>query len=306
MSRPVQIIGAPVDYGANRRGVDMGPSAIRYAGLADELANAGVTAIDSGDLHVPRAEERDPETEEPREGKAKFLRETADVCARLADEVAGAIDDDNFPLVLGGDHSIAMGTLGGSARDAEIGAIWFDAHSDFNTPKTSPSGNVHGMPLAGALGIDDFADTDWANASGLRAENVVLVGLRSVDESEIDAIRESGVTTFTMSDIDEDGVTDVVEEALDIATDGVDGIHVSFDMDWLDPKEAPGVGTPVRGGVSYREAHSALETVAERNDEEGILRSLEFVEVNPILDEHNETATLATELAASALGKRIL
>lgn len=306
MSRPVQIIGAPVDYGANRRGVDMGPSAIRYAGLADELANAGVTAIDSGDLHVPRAEERDPETEEPREGKAKFLRETADVCARLADEVAGAIDDDNFPLVLGGDHSIAMGTLGGSARDAEIGAIWFDAHSDFNTPKTSPSGNVHGMPLAGALGIDDFADTDWANASGLRAENVVLVGLRSVDESEIDAIRESGVTTFTMSDIDEDGITDVVEEALDIATDGVDGIHVSFDMDWLDPKEAPGVGTPVRGGVSYREAHSALETVAERNDEEGILRSLEFVEVNPILDEHNETATLATELAASALGKRIL
>ncbi|ODR81367.1 arginase [Haladaptatus sp. W1] len=306
MTKPVQIIGAPVDYGANRRGVDMGPSAIRYAGLAEELANAGVTAIDSGDLTVPRAEERDPETEEPREGKAKFLRETADVCSRLADEVADAIDDDAFPLVLGGDHSIAMGTLGGAARDAEIGAIWFDAHSDFNTPKTSPSGNVHGMPLAGALGIDDFADTDWANAPGLRAENVVLVGLRSVDDTEVDAIHESGVTTYTMSDIDEHGITEIVEEALDIATDGVDGIHVSFDMDWLDPKEAPGVGTPVRGGVSYREAHSALETVATRNEADGILRSLEFVEVNPILDEHNETATLATELAASALGKRIL
>ncbi len=306
MTKPVQIIGAPVDYGANRRGVDMGPSAIRYAGLAEELANAGITAIDTGDLSVPRAEERDPETHEPNEGKAKFLRETADVCERLADEVAGAIDDDAFPLVLGGDHSIAMGTLAGSARDAEIGAIWFDAHSDFNTPMTSPSGNVHGMPLAGALAMDDFADTDWANAPGLSAENVVLVGLRSVDDSETDAIEESGVTTFTMSDIDEHGITEIVEKALDIATDGVDGIHVSFDMDWLDPKEAPGVGTPVRGGVSYREAHSALETVATRDTAEDILRSLEFVEVNPILDEHNETAELSTELAASALGKRIL
>lgn len=244
MTKPVQIIGAPVDYGANRRGVDMGPSAIRYAGLAEELADAGVTAIDTGDLSVPRAEERDPETHEPNEGKAKFLRETADACEGLADRVADAIEDDAFPLVLGGDHSIAMGTLGGAARDAEIGAIWFDAHSDFNTPKTSPSGNVHGMPLAGALAVDDFADTDWANAPGLRAENVVLVGLRSVDDTEVDAIRESGVTTFTMSDIDEHGITEIVEEALDIATDGVDGIHVSFDMDWLDPKEAPGVGTP--------------------------------------------------------------
>ncbi|WP_049970353.1 arginase [Haladaptatus cibarius] len=306
MTNPVQIIGAPVDYGANRRGVDMGPSAIRYAGLADQLAGADVTAIDSGDLPVPRAEERDPETEEPAEGKAKFLRETADVCTRLADEVADAIDDDSFPLVLGGDHSIAMGSLRGSARDAEIGAIWFDAHSDFNTPKTSPSGNVHGMPLAGALGVEDFADTEWANAPGLSEENVVLVGLRSVDESETKAIHNSDVTTYTMSDIDERGITDIVDEALDIATDGVDGIHVSFDLDWLDPKEAPGVGTPVRGGASYREAHSALEIVAERDENEGVLRSLELVEVNPILDEHNETAELATELAASALGKRIL
>ncbi|WP_458204817.1 arginase [Haladaptatus sp. NG-SE-30] len=306
MVKTIQIIGAPVDYGANRRGVDMGPSAIRYAGLADELAAAGVTAIDTGDLLVPRAEERDPETDEPAEGKAKFLRETADACTRLAEEVAGAHDDDAFPLVLGGDHSIAMGTLRGSARDADIGAIWFDAHGDFNTPQTSPSGNVHGMPLAGALGIDDFRDTEWANAPRLSEENVVLVGLRSIDETEREAIRESDVTAYTMSDIDEYGINEVVEEALDIATEGVDGIHVSLDLDWLDPNEAPGVGTPVRGGVTYREAHSALETVAKRDERDDILRSLELVEVNPILDEHNETAELATELAASTLGKSIL
>ncbi|WP_227373607.1 arginase [Haladaptatus halobius] len=306
MVETVHIIGAPIDYGANRRGVDMGPSAIRYAGLADELTAAGVTAIDTGDLLVPRAEERDPETDEPAEGKAKFLRETADACSQLAEEVAATLENGAFPLVLGGDHSIAIGTLRGAARDADIGAVWFDAHSDFNTPKSSPSGNVHGMPLAGALGIDDFADTEWANAPRLSEENVVLVGLRSIDTAERKAIRESDVTAFTMSDIDEHGITDVVEEALDIAADGVDGIHVSLDLDWLDPKEAPGVGTPVRGGVNYREAHSALETVAKRNDRDGILRSFELVEVNPILDEHNETAALATELAASVLGKRIL
>ena len=306
MSRTVQIIGAPVDYGANRRGVDMGPSAIRYGGLADELADAGVSVVDAGDLLVPRAEERDPEREAPANGKAKFVSETADVCTRLADEVSAALDDGAFPLVLGGDHSIAMGTLGGAARDTDVGAVWFDAHGDFNTPGTSPSGNVHGMPLAGALGVGDFADTEWANAPRLREENVAIVGLRSIDDREREAIRNSEVTAYTMSDIDSRGITPVVEEALDVATDGVDGIHVSLDLDWLDPREAPGVGTPVRGGVMYREAHSALETVAQRDEREGILRSLDVVEVNPILDEHNETAELATELAASALGKRIL
>ena len=306
MSRTVQIIGAPVDYGANRRGVDMGPSAIRYGGLADELADAGVSVVDAGDLLVPRAEERDPEREAPADGKAKFVSETADVCTRLADEVSAALDDGAFPLVLGGDHSIAMGTLGGAARDTDVGAVWFDAHGDFNTPGTSPSGNVHGMPLAGALGVGDFADTEWANAPRLREENVAIVGLRSIDDREREAIRNSEVTAYTMSDIDSRGITPVVEEALDVATDGVDGIHVSLDLDWLDPREAPGVGTPVRGGVMYREAHSALETVAQRDEREGILRSLDVVEVNPILDEHNETAELATELAASALGKRIL
>ncbi|GAB7008459.1 arginase [Halorubrum trueperi] len=298
----VRIIGAPTDYGANRRGVDMGPSAIRYGGLAEQLASAGVETVDAGDLAVPRAEERDPDTHTPSEGDAKFLRETEDVCRRLADEVSGTLVAGNVPLVLGGDHSIAIGSLVGSARDAEIGAVWFDAHADLNTPATTPSGNVHGMPLAAALGMDEFADTEWANAPGLSPENVALVGLRSVDEAEVDVIRDHGFAAYTMSDIDERGITDVTEEALGVASAGVDGVHVSLDLDWLDPKEAPGVGTPVRGGATYREAHSAMEIV----DEAGCLRSMELVEVNPTLDQHNETAALATELAASAFGKRVL
>ncbi|MFC3476151.1 arginase [Halobacterium litoreum] len=301
MTRTVHLIGAPMDYGADRRGVDMGPSAIRYADLADELAAAGVEAVDAGDLLVPRAEERDPGDE-----SAKFLPEIEDLCTRLADEVADAIDGDRTPLVLGGDHAVAIGSMAGCARDADIGAVWFDAHGDFNTPETSPSGNVHGMPLAAALGRGDFANMPWANAAGLREENVVYVGLRTLDEAERDAIRDSDMKAYTMSDIDEDGITEVVEAALDYATDGVDGIHVSFDMDWLDPHEAPGVGTPVRGGATYREAHAALETVAERDRAEDVLRSMDIVEVNPILDESNRTADIAAELAASALGKRIL
>lgn len=309
MTRPVRIIGAPTDYGANRRGVDMGPSAIRYAGLADELQAAGAELTDAGDLLVPHAEPlvRAEDDGDREDGEAKHLEETADVCSRLADEVAAALEAGRVPLVLGGDHSIAIGSLVGSARDGEIGAIWFDAHADFNTPETSLSGNVHGMPLAAALGKGSFAGMEWCNARGLREENVVLVGLRTLDDAERELIRESDVTAFTMSDIDQRGISAVVTDALEVATEGVDGIHVSFDMDWLDPNYAPGVGTPVRGGATYREAHAALEAVANRADgEDGVLRSLEFVEVNPILDEHNETAALATELAASALGKTIL
>ncbi|GAA0525246.1 arginase [Halorubrum aquaticum] len=298
----VRIIGAPTDYGANRRGVDMGPSAIRYGGLADELANAGVDVVDAGDLPVPRAEERDPDTDAPAEGDAKFLHEVADVCRRLADEVDGTLAEGAVPLALGGDHSIAIGSLVGAARNADVGAVWFDAHADLNTPSTTPSGNVHGMPLAAALGIGEFADTEWANASGLDPENVALVGLRSVDGAEVELLREHGFTAYTMSDIDERGITDVTEDALAAASAGVDGVHVSLDLDWLDPKEAPGVGTPVRGGVTYREAHSAMEIV----DDADCLRSMELVEVNPTLDQHNETAELATELAASAFGKRVI
>ncbi|WP_144902970.1 arginase [Halobellus captivus] len=302
MTRTVRVVGAPTDYGANRRGVDMGPSAIRYAGLAEQLERADVTVVDDGDVRAPRAEERDPEAELPASGRAKFLRETREVVTALADRVGGALEADELPLVLGGDHSVAIGSVTGSARDAEIGVVWFDAHGDFNTPETSPSGNVHGMPLAAILGVGEFADIEWANAAGLSEDNVAIVGLRDVDETERAAIAESDVTTFTMSDIDERGIANVADDALDVAAAGTDGVHVSLDLDWLDPREAPGVGTPVRGGVTYREAHAALEAVAERD----CLRSMELVEVNPILDERNETATLATELASSALGTQIL
>ncbi len=298
----VRIIGAPSDYGQDRRGVDMGPSAIRYAGLGDELAAAGVEATDAGDLLVPRAEERDPDYRTPSEGNAKFLRETEDVVTRLADEVADTLSDGQTPLALGGDHSIAIGSLRGSARDADIGTIWFDAHGDYNTPTTSPSGNIHGMPLAAALGVGEFEGVEWANAPNLQEENVVIVGLRSIDERERERLDDSEATVYTMSDIDERGIRDVVESAIAIASDGVDGVHASLDLDWLDPNEAPGVGTPVRGGVTYREAHLSMELLAASD----ALRSMELVEVNPTLDEHNETAELATELAASAFGKTVM
>ncbi|WP_408958440.1 arginase [Natrinema sp. 74] len=306
MGRTVRIIGAPMDYGANRRGVDMGPSAIRYADLADGLERAGVEPIDDGDLSMPRAEERDPDAEQPIGGSAKFLREIEGVCTRVSDRVATTLADGEFPLVLGGDHSVAIGSLNGSAREADLGVIWFDAHADCNTPATSPSGNVHGMPLAAALGRGAFGDLSWAPAPGLRESSIAYIGLRSIDERERELIRDSDMTAFTMSDIDRRGISAVVEDALAVATDGTDGVHVSLDLDWLDPKAAPGVGTPVRGGVTYREAHAALEALSKRNESAEFLRSMDVVEVNPILDEANETATLAAELTASAFGKRIL
>ncbi len=302
MSRDIHLIGAPMDYGADRRGVDMGPSAIRYAGLAKELERAGATCTDMGDLLIPRAEERDPNTNQPASGNAKFLREVEDVNRRLTESVAAALDEGATPLVLGGDHSIAIGSMRGSAQETDLGVIWFDAHADLNTPTTSPSGNVHGMPVAATLGRGLFGDLEWAHAPRVKESAIAYVGLRSIDERERTLVRESEMTAFTMSDIDERGITAVVEDALDVATNGTDGVHISLDLDWLDPREAPGVGTPVRGGVSYREAHSALETVSDHED----IRSMDVVEVNPILDEQNETAALAVELAASAFGKRIL
>ncbi|WP_254523890.1 arginase [Natrinema caseinilyticum] len=306
MGRTVRLIGVPMDYGANRRGVDMGPSAIRYAGLADGLERAGVTPVDDGDLSMPRAEERDPDADQPRRGNAKFLREIEDVCRPLSDRVASTLANGEFPLVLGGDHSVAIGSLNGSARGEALGVIWFDAHADCNTPATSPSGNVHGMPLAAALGRGLFGETTWAPASGLRESSLVYVGLRSIDERERALIRDSEMTAFTMSDIDQRGISAVIEDAIAVATDGTEGVHVSLDLDWLDPKTAPGVGTPVRGGVTYREAHAAFEAISRRDEADGILRSMDVVEVNPILDEANETATMAAELTASAFGKRIL
>ncbi|MBX0293990.1 arginase [Haloarcula nitratireducens] len=304
MDRTVRVLGVPMDLGADRRGVDMGPSAIRYGGLAEQLDGLGVDCTDGGDLAVPRPEARDPDADQPRGGRAKFRRETREVCEDVRTAVSGTIDDGEFPLVLGGDHSIAIGTVAGAAEpDESLGVVWFDAHGDFNTPQTTPSGNIHGMSLAAILGKGSFADESWAHTPAVSEENVVLVGLRNLDEGERRLVRESDVTAYSMSDVDARSVPEVVEEALGIAADGTDAIHVSLDMDWLDPTEAPGVGTPVRGGVSYREAHVAMEYVAERHDK---LRTMELVEVNPILDDHNQTAELACELAASAFGKRIL
>lgn len=299
MPRPIRAIGVPMDLGADRRGVDMGPSAIRYAGLADALTDLDHSYTDVGDLDVTHPEQGDPDSIEPSTGRAKYLAEVRELCAHLEDTVAETIADGAIPLVLGGDHSIAIGSVRGSARNGDTGVVWFDAHGDFNTPATTPSGNVHGMPLAAVLGHGGFSAVDWASAS-VDPENVALVGIRSLDGDERNALRDSGVTVFTMSDIDERGATAVTESALSIA-DAPDGIHVSLDLDWLDPQEAPGVGTPVRGGVTYREAHAAMEIVDDAN-----LRSLELVEVNPILDSHNQTAELAVELTASALGKTIL
>jgi arginase len=299
----VRVIGVPMDLGADRRGVDMGPSAIRYAGLASEIEAVGHDCLDGGDLPVPRPETMDPVSGDRFDGEAKYVAETRDVCTRLADEVGATLSDGAFPLVLGGDHSIAIGTVGGAARGADLGLVWFDAHGDYNTPATTPSGNVHGMSLAATLGVGEFGDEDWAVAPRVDPSNVAMVGVRSLDAAERVALRDSEVTVFTMSDIDDRGLPDVAASAFDVATDGTDGVHVSLDMDFLDPDEAPGVGTPVRGGTTYREAHAAMELVGARI---GDVRSVEIVEVNPILDKHNRTAELAVELVASALGKRIL
>jgi arginase len=304
MERTMELLGVPMDLGADRRGVDMGPSAIRYGGLAEELERIDLPTVDGGDLQVPRAEEHDPDTSRDIHGTAKYLDETQTVCERLAERVAEAHDTGRFPLVLGGDHSIAIGTANGSARDSSTGIVWFDAHADLNTPRTTPSGNIHGMPLAAILGRGDFEGVDWAHCPTVDEENVAIVGLRSVDEPEKEYLHDSDIHAYTMSDIDERGITAVTREALDRATDGVDQLYVSFDMDLLDPDEAPGVGTPVHGGVSYREAHAAMELVhSEAADD---LCALDVVEVNSILDRENRTAELACELAVSALGKRIL
>jgi arginase len=295
----IRVIGVPMDLGADRRGVDMGPSAIRYAGLDAVLEEIGHDCVDVGDLYVPRPETTSPDGSEPR---AKYLTETEEVCLDVRAEVADALEAGAFPLVLGGDHSIAIGSMGGSASAGETGIVWFDAHGDFNTPATTPSGNVHGMSLAATLGLGEFAEMDWAHAPNVTEENVAMVGIRSLDEGERKALQSSDVSVFTMSDIDERGLTDVVADAFEVATTGTDGVHVSLDMDFLDPQEAPGVGTPVRGGVTYREAHAAMERLSEHLDD---VHSMEVVEVNPILDQHNETAELAVELVASAFGKRI-
>ena len=294
----VAIIGAALDLGAGRRGVDMGPSAIRYADLDDRLGDLGIGCADWG--NVPTAVAEATASGDP---KARFLTEIKETCERIARAVARAVGEGRTPIVLGGDHSIALGTLGGMASAYGVGgAIWFDAHGDLNTPATTPSGNVHGMPLGAALGRDKeaFASDAWP-LPALDPAHVVLVGVRSLDEAERAYVRESGIGVYTMSEIDRRGIEPVVREALE-RVEGASFVHISVDMDVVDPDVAPGVGTPVRGGLSYREAHLAMELVAES----GLLGSLEIVEVNPILDRGNETAALAVELVASAFGARIL
>ena len=296
--RNVAIIGAELDLGAGRRGVDMGPSAIRYAGLGDRIAAIGVDVHDWGNVDAAL-----PETVATGSERARFLREIKETCERVADQVSRAAAAGLVPLVLGGDHSVALGTVGGMATHAGAGAaIWFDAHGDLNTPETTPSGNVHGMPLAAALGAaaDGFGSEAWP-LPALDPAKTSLVGVRSLDEGERRLVRELGLRVHTMSEVDRRGLEDVVREALERAA-GAPFVHVSLDMDVVDPDVAPGVGTPVRGGLSYREAHLAMELVAESR----LLDSFEIVEVNPILDRMNETAALAVELAASALGARIL
>ena len=293
---PVAVIGAGLDLGAGRRGVDMGPSAIRYAGLQERIAALGRVCVDWGDVPVDV-----PEVAEVGDPRARYLDSIKVSCGRVAALVAQARADGFVPLVLGGDHSIAIGTLGGIAKGSGAGGVlWVDAHGDLNRPDTSPSGNVHGMPLAAALGVAGagFESDAWPTPS---VERAALVGVRSLDAGERELIGSLDVRVFTMTDLDRLGVERVMREALAFLS-GTAFLHVSFDLDVVDPMFAPGVGTPVRGGLSYREANLVLELVAES----GRLDSLELVEVNPILDRANETAILAVELAASALGARIL
>lgn len=297
----LRVIGVPMDLGADRRGVDMGPSAVRYAGLSDSIRALGYSYDDFGDLPVPRPEGRDPNAERPQEGNAKYFRETRWVSRRVESAVADALEEEAFPLVLGGDHSIAIGSVNGASRDRKIGVLWIDAHGDFNTPTTTPSGNIHGMSVAAMLGRGAFGSMPWAR-SDVDERNISMVGLRDIDDEERTAINESDVAAYTMSAIDRRGIVPVVEDAIEAALETVDELHVSLDMDVLDPTEAPGVGTPVHGGLTYREAHAALELVAETD----ACVSMDVVEVNPILDSHNRTAELAVELVSSGLGKQIL
>jgi arginase len=286
--RAVDVVGVPMDLGADRRGVDMGPSAIRYAKLKESLERLGIVVSDHGNLVVPQPESASTEMQ-----NAKYLPIIQAVCDELAGIVETIVRADRFPLVLGGDHSIAIGTLAGvaSGRGEMPGVIWVDAHGDINTPLSSPSGNVHGMPVHFAL-----------EAQSVSPERIVFIGLRDVDEGERRIIKERGVKAFTMSDIDRLGMSRVIDEALAIAGRGPNSLHVSFDMDGIDPSEAPGVGTAVRGGISYREAHFLMEAVAASNT----LGSLEITEINPIFDRENQTAILAVELISSALGKTTL
>jgi arginase len=301
--KKLRVIGVPLDLGQSRRGVDMGPSAVRVAGLEARLEELGHVVEDAGNITVAIAEQKkagDPH--------AKYLKEIAATCTKEAELVLKTLEAGKVPIVLGGDHSVGAGTVSGVAafyrqRGQKIGLIWIDAHTDINTPESSPSGNVHGMPLAAIMGLGPAELSNIFNFSPKVApDNCVLVGVRDIDAIERENVRKAGIGVFTMRDIDERGMRAVMEEALRKAGNGTAGYHVSLDMDWIDPEDAPGVGTPVRGGATYREAHLAMEIIADH----GRMLSFEIVEVNPVIDEHNRTADLAVELALSAFGKKIL
>ena len=303
MAQKIRIIGVPMDLGASRRGVDMGPSALRVAGLQARIKQLGCQVEDIGNIAV-----KQPEEMSYGEKRAKYLAEIADACKDLGVMVEKSLEENLVPVVLGGDHSIAVGSLSGVAshfkkKDKRIGLIWLDAHGDINTPESSPSGNVHGMPLAAAMGYGAAELVELLDFKPkVEPQNISLVGIRDLDSQEKKLAKKSGVHVFTMRDIDERGMREVMSDALKYAMDDTGGIAVSLDMDFVHPSDAPGVGTPVRGGVTYREAHLAMEMIA---DTEAML-SLEVVEINPVIDEHNRTALLGVELVLSALGKKIL
>ena len=301
--KPIHIIGVPLDLGGNRRGVDMGPSALRIAGLGERLSRLGFPVLDKGDLPAPI-----PETRERSDERKKFIGDIAHVCELLYDSSLASLTAGAMPIVLGGDHSLAAGSVGASAawamatKELPIGLLWIDAHGDMNTPATSLSGNVHGMPLAALLGPEPAELARIGASQKLQPAQTVLIGIRNLDEREKVAVRDSRVHVFTMKDIDRQGIASVVKQAVSLAGQGTAGIHVSFDMDVCDPDIAPGVGTPIKGGLDYREAHMLMEIIADS----GLLTALDLVEINPTLDVRNATAQLGTELVLSALGKKIL
>lgn len=303
MSKKAKIIGVPMDLGAGRRGVDMGPSAIRIAGLNQAVALLGYQVTDAGNVHV-----HPPEAVEELNPRARYLAQIADAAEELASRVEASLEEDALPIILGGDHSIAIGSVAGLAshyrkRDEHVGIIWMDAHADSNTPETTPSGNIHGMPLAALLGYGARELTHVGGfAPKVLPENSVIIGARSIDPGERSFIKSRGIRVFTMSELDERGMADVIAESVEIATLNTAGFHVTMDMDFLDPFYAPGVGTPERGGATYREGHLAMEKIADS----GRVLSVELTEVNPVFDVSNQTAQLAVELILSALGKKIL
>lgn len=299
MMKNMSIIGVPMDLGQSRRGVDMGPSAMRYAGAIEKLQELNIDTHDLGDIPINRPDQNKINNE----GNLKNLEQVTEANVILAEMVDQEIEKGYFPLILGGDHSIAIGSLAGISKHyRNLGVIWYDAHGDLNSSETSPSGNIHGMPLAASLGIGHEKLTNlYGNTAKIKPENIVIVGARSLDPGEKELINEKGIKVFTMHEIDRMGMSKVMEETINYLKDRTDGIHLSLDLDGLDPSEAPGVGTPVIGGITYRESHLAMEMLAEAD----IITSAEFVEVNPILDDKNKTATVAVALMGSLFGEKL-